>query len=317
MAAMHPVPSSSFSTWSPLAVTATACLGAAILRITHKINTLATSIIAVGAISQYLFHRSNAKSTLDSYAQDSFDTYKYQADDLVVKNRSLETAYDNEKQRSSHYETLSQSMLASNRDHQKEIDALRQLIDEFEEQTVEQTLTESMTGDKGISDSWAFVQSQNNEELEDLKAKVKKLETSAQSKEKQAKEKLREMRQLEDALKQKLKLLQIQEILESLKNMDQLLHSFYPKVRESMSRAELHICLCRKIKVDLEPLLVNPKAKIELIKLKLEEIFKLSKKSYEVNVSNPPVEMALFQIQLDKILNHIKEIATHKARIHP
>lgn len=295
MAAMHPVPSSSFSTWSPLAVTATACLGAAILRITHKINTLATSIIAVGAIAQYLLHRSNAKSTLDSYAQDSFDAYKCQADDLAIKNRSLKTALDELKQSKTSVANerlaLSESQLSKAIEEKKqlenEINEIRELSMGLEmsfvvyKQATEQRLPDLNSEDdkkrkvaeQALEDSWIQLGS-------DLDKKIE-LAEKTQEEMKRIECELNDLQQSQTQLKQKeqelnkkinelIRLADFDNIFKYIRETDTFLKEVFEKIDSKFRQAFCYEKLTNFIQTEIEQ-------KNDLSEQKMDQLYRLSK----------------------------------------
>ncbi|MCP5491850.1 MAG: hypothetical protein H7A40_02255 [Chlamydiales bacterium] len=299
MATMLPIPSSPFSTSTPLLLTATLCLSAAALRIMGKINTLAASLIAFGAIAQYFIHRVNAKSALISFAAQ----FKYQVEDLAIKKNSLDTAFEEQQQRFSDQKSLTQSMLESNQAHEKEINRLHELIAQLEEERVGLALAASMTKDSSLTNSWAMVESnaQTVNEFVNEEIKIVKKEIEILKKE-DIKDQLKGNRELEGALRQELQLLKTKGMLEHIRQMRLLLHEFLPEMREAFQRAALHKHFCNKFQAAVK----QERA------LTCDDLEKLSQLSWEDYLGDGIENIVHIEANLMGIFSKIHEIVSLK-----
>jgi len=266
-----------------------------------KINTLAASLIAFGAIAQYFIHRVNAKSALISFAAQ----FVYQVEDLSIKKRSLATAFEEQQQRFSDQKSLTQSMLESNQAHEKEINRLHDLIAQLEEERFGLALAASMTKDSSLTNSWAMVESNIqtvnefvNEEIEIVKNEIEIL------KKEDIKDQPNGNRELEGALRQELQLLKTQGMLDLVHKMRLLLHEFLPEMREAFQRAALHKHFCNKFQAAVK----QERA------LTCDDLKKLLQLSWE-NYSAEGIERIVhIETNLIEIFSKIHEIVSRKTK---
>lgn len=295
MAIIHPIPSSSFSSSSPLLLTATLCGAAAGLRVMDKINTLAASIIAVGAIVQYFFHRSSAKNALTSYANESLATYNSQIDNLVVKKNSLETALEesNRSQESALNErlALSESKRSKAEEDKKQLKRQVKDIEQFNKvlemsfvvfkQETEQKLpdlnskdeNERKAAEKALESSWIELGndlSQKMQEAEQKQIEMKTIERELHDLQQSQTQLKRKEQELKEHVNELIRLTDFDKIFQYIRQTDAFLEDVFKEIDSKFRKASCYEKITKFIQIEMEQ-------KNDLSDAKINQLYKLSK----------------------------------------